>query len=408
MNKNVLTYSFIALLIIFIIVASFILFVEPNREILNKVTDVNDIVVIDNKELNVTYYQGNNLNLDITYGNIIDKIIDIYNNNDDEVIYSIKYVDSTLSNEDILYSVYVSYNDEEYIEAVHDSPLKVNTSLIYNLLIKGHTKNSIKISFKSNHEGNISNIQGKLLVSTNLSSLELFNNTIKKIDNSLDNKIDSLNGIYDKGYYTLNIDSLSFDNDANVSGYILIDAKDISDIKYIYTIYNDKYMIKNTILDNINVLTVDQGYTTTLNEESICYQYDTRIKCSNFNVIHKSSNDDKREFFNGTKEIINTFNKEFNKDDDKTYIYDITTDITNKTNLVGYILKNKDDMYLYIRSNLFMISGYNYNKLGDYDIKSKTIRSYNDSAWNLSANSKKQVCTFSGFNECYDKEGNGI
>ena len=408
MKKYILTYSFVGFLILFIMIASFILFVEPNRELISKPHDTNDIVVIDKKELNVTYYEGSNINIDITYGNIIEKYIDVINNNDDEVVYSLKLIDSTLSNEDLLYSIYIAYDDEEYVPAIEDASLKINSSLVYNLLIKGHSKNSIKILFKSNHENENSNIQGRLVVSSNISSLELFNSTIKKISDTLDDKVDSLNGIYDPGYYILNIDNLSFENDANVKGYILIDAKDISDIKYMYTIFNDKYMIKNNSYPNINVENVDNNYTNTVDENVVCHQYDTRIKCMSFNIIPKSTVDDKKEFFNNSKEVINIFNKEFDKDDNKPYIYDISKDINNTTNLVGYILKNKNNMFLYIRNNIFMISGYDYKKLGDYDIKSKTIRSYNESAWNLSAVNKNKVCSFSGFKECYDKDGNII
>jgi hypothetical protein len=408
MNKNYITYVIISILILFILITSFVLFVEPNIDVLPNIGDTKKVITIDNKGLNVTYYGGDKLDLSLTYGNIFEKYIDIYNNNDEDVTYSIKYIDSNLSNADNIYSVYISYNDEEYIEGVKDVTLTINNSLIYNLLIKGHSKNSIKIVFKSNHENEPSIIKGKLQVSENISQLELFNNTINKINDALEYKVSTLNGIYEKGYYILDINTLTFVNDANVSGYILIDASDISDIKYIYTVYNDKYMVKNNNISNIDVINVDNEYVSTLNEQNLCHLYDTRINCSNFSNIKKSSIDDKREFFNATKDVINKVKELTTSLDDKTYIYNIREDIDNNSRVDGYILVNKENMYLYMKDDLFMISGYNYTKLGDYNIKSTTIRSYNESAWNLSSSDMNKVCSFSGFTECYNKEGNRV
>ena len=402
MNKNVLTYSFIFGLILFIIIGSIILIVDPNKNGNNKLEDLNTNVSIDNKELNVTYYEGNTLDLNISYGNIQDKYIKVTNNNDEDIVYSLKYIDAYLSYDEVTYSIYIKYNEDEYIEAINNSSLKINSSLIHNLIIKGHSNMTIKLVFKSNHEKDLVNIKGILSITEDISSTELFNNTIHNINDSLEDRISKLNGIYQPGYYILNINELSFNNNANISGYILIDAKDISDIKYIYTVYNDKYMVKNNDYKAINIQNRDDSYIGSLTVDVVCHQYNSKITCSSFSSIPKSPSDDKRIFFNKSKNIINEYNN-MKINDDKTYIYDVDQD-----GITGYILINKDSLFLYIKDNLFMISGYNYKKLGDYDIKSKTIRSYNETAWNLSANSKSQVCSFSGFKECYDKEGNKI
>ena len=51
---------------------------------------------------------------------------------------------------------------------------------------------------------------------------------------------------------------------------------------------------------------------------------------------------------------------------------------------------------------LFMVSGYNYKKLGDFDIKSKAIRTYNESAFSLAASDANKACEFSGLNNCFN------
>ena len=401
MNKNVFTYSLIFTLILFIIIGSVILIVDSDNKN-NKVEDVYSKVVINDKELNITYYEGNKIDLNISYGNIMDKYIRIDNTNDEDIVYSLKYVDSHITYDDVTFSAFVKYGEDEYIEAVSNASLKENSSLVHNLIIKGHSYMTIKIVFKSMHENDVVNIKGELAITDNISSMELFNNTIHNINDAIEDRISKLNGIYQVGYYITNINELSFNNDANLSGYVLIDAKDISDIKYIYTVYNDKYMVKNNEYKSINIQNVDSNYVNTLTVDIVCHQYNSKITCSSFSTIPKSASDDKRDFFNKSKTIINEYSN-IKVEDDKTYIYDV-----DQNGITGYVIINKDNLFLYIKNDLFMISGYNYKKLGDFDIKSKTIRSYNETAWNLSAKDKKQACSFSGFNECVDKEGTKV
>ena len=117
--------------------------------------------------------------------------------------------------------------------------------------------------------------------------------------------------------------------------------------------------------------------------------------------VPKSKVNEKKLFYDNSIKVINTIINSFDKDG-KVHIYDISKDIDNETKLVGYILKDDDNMFVYIHNDLFMISGYNYTKLGTYDINSKTIVSYNEVAFNHSASDKQRVCSFSGYEECYD------
>lgn len=49
-----------------------------------------------------------------------------------------------------------------------------------------------------------------------------------------------------------------------------------------------------------------------------------------------------------------------------------------------------------------MVSGYNMTKYGMFSSNSTTVRAYNESAFNLSASSPSVVCSFTGFDECYN------
>ncbi|MBR6072992.1 MAG: hypothetical protein IKP76_01545 [Bacilli bacterium] len=396
MNKKSITLSVICILILFILFASFKLIIEPSIERNYIEPDKTSMVKIDDKELKVTYKEGDTLDVSLTYGNIYTKIINISNDNDQDVTYSLKYTDSNISNDLITYEAFVSYNGVDYTSVLNNKKLIANSSLLHNIVIPKKSDMSIKVVFKSNMENTETIIKGKVVISTNLSTLELYNTTIRNITEALDKKVEDLNGISVKGYYLLNIKDLSFNNGANVSGYILVDSTDISDIKYIYTIFNNKYLIKNTSISDMNIINVDNEYVSSLNKDVICHQYDTRIKCDNFSSIPKNSVNNKQEFFNNIKVVIDEYkNMEIN--DNNNYIYNI-----NKNNIVGYILLNKNDMFIYLRNDMFMVSGYNYKKLGDFDIKSKAIRTYNESAFNLSASDFNKVCEFSGFNNCIE------
>ena len=396
MNKKVITYSILTILVLFILFASFILIIGNSFENVNVILDKLSVVKIDNKEIKAIYKDGDEVDVSLTYGNIYTKEIKVVNKNDQDITYSIKFNDASISNELITYDAQVSYNDVDYTNVLTNKKVEVNGSLLHNLVVPKDESMSIRIIFKSNMENVDSIIKGRVEVTSNLTSLELFSLTINNIDEAIDNKVEDLNGISVKGYYILDINDISFNNDANVSGYVLIDSTDISDIKYVYTIYNNKYMIKNATLNNSIVVNVDDEYSKSLNKDNICYQFDTRIKCNTFNNIPKNPIDNKKVFYNNIKLVIDEYkNKEIY--DDMNYVYTI-----NQNDIVGYIIINKNDMFIYLRDSLFMVSGYNYKKLGDFDIKSKAIRTYNESAFSLAASDANKACEFSGLNNCFN------
>ena len=401
MNRKKRTYIYLFLLTVFILVASFIRVVKNDSGKKEIVNNVNEVVVVNNSELNVIYLNDYDLDVHLTYGNINTQILKIVNNNSVDLPYSIKYIDSVLSNSDVIYDMYISYDEKEYLQVIKDNNLIADSCLKYSLVIPKNSTTLIKIIFKSLHQNDESVIKGHIKVTDNLTSLELFKLSINSLNSALEDKVYKLNGISKKGYYYLDINELSFINDALIKGYIIIDANDISDIKYIYTVYNDKYMINNAEYKNMNISNADVNYINSLNVNKICNQYDTRITCSNFMNVPKSKVNEKKLFYDSSIKVINTIINSFDKDG-KVHIYDISKDIDNETKLVGYILKDDDNMFVYIHNDLFMISGYNYTKLGTYDINSKTIVSYNEVAFNHSASDKQRVCSFSGYEECYD------
>lgn len=407
MKKDKSTYIILTIIVIVLLVFFIRIFIDDDKEEKN-IKVINEQITLNDKKVDVAYQIQKELDITLTYGNIDTKIIKLTNNNDEDIVYALKYSNSYMSNEDIVYDVYVSTNGKDYKELLKEKRLIANTTLIYNIVLGKNSSNYIKIVFKSLHENEETIIKGNIEISDNLSSLELFNISVNNLKDALEDKVVKLNGISTKGYYYLDINNLSFTNDAAIKGYIIIDSEDISNIKYVYTVYNEKYMIKNLEYKNINVMNVDTEYVNSLDETKACSLYDTRIKCSDFMSVPKSARDEKKEFYNNSKKIINQFINEYNKDDDKTYIYDISKDISNDTDIVGYILKNKDDMFIYLRNELYMISGYNYTKLGEYDIKSTTIRSYNTTAFDLAAKDMNTVCIFSGYQECYDKDNNRV
>ena len=79
---------------------------------------------------------------------------------------------------------------------------------------------------------------------------------------------------------------------------------------------------------------------------------------------------------------------------------------------VGYILidnkEGKCEYYLYLTDYYFMVSGYNLTKLGPVLTSNTTIKTYVVDSYNLSSESMGRVCTFSGFSECKEKNGNLI
>lgn len=400
----------IMVLVIFVLVSSLFIFDDKEKTITHSKKEITENVKIDDNTLNITYKDSNMIDTNLTYGNTITKEFKVSNNNDNNIIYSLKFNDSSISNEDVTYSVYESLDGSSYTELKKNESIKKDTFLIYNLIIESKKDNYFKIVFKSNKENTTTTLKGIINVSSNLTESELFIKDINNIQEKLINKIDSLNGINTKGYYIINIADLTNKTESNLFGYILIDASDISSIKYYYTVYNNKYMLYNyKYTSDIKISKNDSSKTSNIDFNSICNNYNNKITCSSFSSIPYSESGGKNAFYNNINTIIDNTKNIFVNKSNLIYVIDVTSDIENNSNIRGYIVidntNNNPEYYLYLTDNLFMISGYNYTKLGNIDINGTTIRSYNEFAFNLSASSKKTSCNFSGFISCVDING---
>ncbi len=100
---------------------------------------------------------------------------------------------------------------------------------------------------------------------------------------------------------------------------------------------------------------------------------------------------------------------DFKGNQKSVYIYDVKKDIENNTNIRGYILvdntPNNPEYYIYLTNDIYMVTGYNITKFGNFKVNSNTIRSYTDTGFNLSSENMLKVCDFSGFSECVNKLG---
>lgn len=165
--------------------------------------------------------------------------------------------------------------------------------------------------------------------------------------------------------------------------------------KYILTDFEFKDNLKKSDLKN---KTNDAVKKVTI--ETIC-RYHTKKECSPFNTLKVNNYGGKDIFTKNIKDVFNNFKNTFNKSDKKVYIANISSN-----NIHGYILVNnkKDapEYYLYLANPVYMVSGYNITKYGMFDENSSAIRAYNESAFNLSASSENTVCSFTGFDECYN------
>lgn len=411
--KKKKTLFIIMVLVIFVLISSLFIFDDKESTITHSKKEITENVKIDEKNLNVTYKDSNMIDTELTYGNTITKEFKVTNNNDISIIYALKFNDSSISNEDVTYSLYESLDGSNYTELKKNESIKGDTFLIYNLIIESNKDNYFKIIFKSNKENTATILKGIINVSSNLTESELFIKDINNIQEKLINKINSLNGINSKGYYIINIADITNKTESNLFGYILIDASDISSLKYYYTVYNTKYMLYNYKHSNdIKISKNDSSKTSNIDFKSICNNYDNKITCSSFSSIPYTENGGKNNFYNNINTIIENTKKIFVDKTNLVYVIDVTSDIENSSNIRGYIVidntNNNSEYYLYLTDNLFMVSGYNYTKLGNIDINGTTIRSYNESAFNLSAANKKTACNFSGFSSCVDINGGVI
>jgi hypothetical protein len=397
----------IVIILIIIILMVSINKLNSNNSSISKTNDIIETIDINESKLEVRYIKGNMIDESIQYGNILTKIIEVTNNTTNDLAYAIRFNESSISNNNLTYyiSESTSLDDNSFINLTDEEYLTETNSLGYNLISPSKSTKYIKIVFKANNEKSDTELKGILNITSNLSEKDIFISNINHIITSLNSKIDELNGINESGIYITNI------NESNYSGYILIDATDISDLKYYLTIYNDKLMVVNINYDTLtksNITSIDTNETNTLNEDIICNNYSSKKTCSNLNTVSYNPKGGRVVFMNLVKEIIDNV-KEIELTSKEVYVLSVKEDINPNTDLEGYILiNNKLDVpeyYLYVHNYLFMVSGYNYTKLGEFNSSSSTIRAYNVTAFNLT-NTKNKVCTFSGFSNCIDKSNN--
>ena len=408
------------LLLIIIIVLIFIYIVNPFEVEIpsfngSKTSDITDIVSLGDDKVEVTYLSGNLIDEKVSFNNTYEKIIKIKNNSKNTISYSLNLTEAKISDDELVYSLEVSTDkDTNYESLVNEKRITGNYTLKYNLGIETNNTLYLKITFKSYNEEEATTLKGKLEVSKNLTKKDVFVNNVTDSYNTLVNKIEDLNGIRWSGYYIIGVNELGL-SDLTINGFIVVDATDISNLKYYFTVYNDSYMLKEykytSGFTKKQVKNIDYGYLGDTSQDSVC-ALSTKKGCSRVLDLTYNEGGSKKEFKQAADEVIETVKKDFNKNKKEIVIYNVQTDIKNNTNVRGYILinntGNEPEYYLYLTNDIFMISGYNLTKLGDFTTTSSSIRAYVESSFNLSAVSAGTVCSFTGFSDCKDINGNII
>ena len=413
MKKNIkLILTGIVLFIVLII--SFVYMKDSVDIKVSKILDVTKDIEIDGKYLKVTYTSGNMIDTNISYNNTLEKNIKVVNHNETIVSYALELYDATISNDELYYTLEATNEvGGKYKTVVDNKIVKGNQTLGYNLAIDPNSTIYLKLTFNAHHQGNPTELKGILNVKTNLTEKDIFIREVNNVDSAIETKLDELNGIGTSGNYIASVDELL--SDTNIKGYVLINAEDISSIEYYYYVYSDKFMLKDfNFTGNVSknaILDIDHGFVNSLNINSVC-QMKGKKNCASFSSLSYNTSGGKKEFENDSKKVIDLVKADFKGSDKKIYIYDVSTDIENPTNVRGFILidntKDNKEYYIYLTNNIFMISGYNMTKYGEFSHDSTTIRAYTESAFNLSSENAKKVCSFSGFSDCVNKEGSTI
>ena len=407
---------FIIVLLSILLVLSCTYYFRANKEeeikpVVSKSQSVIDRKLINKKELTITYFEGNMIDEVIKYGNKVTKLIKIENNNNEKVSFSIKFKESMISNQDVTYYVSYSNNNEVFEKMKSDNnKLLEDQTLYYNLGVEANSSIYFKVDFLANNTTEETTLKGILSIDTNLSDKELFLEDFKIIHEVVKNKVYSVNGIETKGYYTINLTSLSFkDLNYTYRGIVLIDAKDYSLIKYIYNIYNDKVMLLNynydTELKQNLIKKTNKNEIEKINEETVCTSY-TNKECTLFGTLPKSNKKTTKQFTDMVNDILSISKENLSTKtlDTKSYIYDINS-ITSKYNgIKGYIIvdnrNNKKDIYITISDGFYSVLGYNYSKSGEVKERSGTLRMYVELTYNMAAETKEKACNFVSLKDC--------
>lgn len=400
---------------IFVIIILLVLYMsisflnDSKKEKRLKMYDITRNININDLKINVLYKEGNMIDETITYGNIYTKELEITNNNDTDITYSLSIKETNIDNDTLTYSLKASKDKENYTYINKNTNIITDMFLGYNLVIEANTKLYLSVEFKGNTNKTI--LKGIINIGDNLSEKDLFINNVNKIQSEINEKIEKINEITTPGYYLINLNELSSNIYEKYKGYVIINASDISSIKFIYFIYSNKYMLSNytydETLDKTSIQNKDKEIST-LNNETVCSKV-TKDECVNFNKLKYNKKGTKEDFLNNVNDIVSKAEKK-DKSITGTIVYDVKTDIDESSKISGYILYNseKNEYYLYLSNRVFMISGYNITKNGEIKLDGNTIRTYNETAYKLSSENKSTVCTFSGFTNCVDSNGKKI
>lgn len=373
--------------------------------------NVKENITINKMPLEIEYLGGKDIDDNLTYGNISIHEIKLTNNNKSKISFAIYLNDYEISNELVSYDIYYKIKSDASYEVISKDNSIKDDVLLYNITIDEEQELYIKLEFKSNKEGESTSINGTLKVDNNVSENELFIQGINKIQSNIEKKINSLNGISESGYYILDIKSIIDEDTNKFKGLIFIDALDISKPKYYYSVYNDSNMLNDYLYSNNikkgSIESINKEVIANFNMDTICNNH-TKKECKPFDSIKYNSKGDKSEFSSSVEKVINSIKEKHRYNDKRAYVYDID----NSYSLRGYILidntNSKNEYYLYLTNDLYMISGYNITKYGMFNNDSPTIRAYNETSFKLSAESKKKVCEFTGFTECFDANNKKI
>lgn len=407
--KKALFNTIFIIIILLVLYMSISFLNDSKKEKRLKMYDITRNININDLKINVLYKEGNMIDETITYGNIYTKELEITNNNDTDITYSLSIKETNIDNETLTYSLKASKDKENYTYINKNTNIITDMFLGYNLVIEANTKLYLSVEFKGNTDKTI--LKGIINIGDNLSEKDLFINNVNKIQSEINEKIEKINEITTPGYYLINLNELSSDIYEKYKGYVIINASDISSIKFIYFIYSNKYMLSNytydEILDKTSIQNKDKEIST-LNNETVCSKV-TKDECVNFNKLKYNKKGTKEDFLNNVNDIVSKAEKK-DKSITGTIVYDVKTDIDESSKISGYILYNgeKNEYYLYLSNGVFMISGYNITKNGEIKLDGNTIRTYNETAYKLSSENKSTVCTFSGFTNCVDSNGKKI
>lgn len=331
--------------------------------------------------------------------NTIETKMVLKNNSNKELSYSLVLDKS--DSYDYSYIISVSNDDVKYIEVYKEN--KLRKYLGYNLIVEPNKIIYVKIEISSNNK---KVFDGKIKIDKNISYKDLFISNNEKAKSIIDSMIDNNKGFSIPGHYISSLNDLGI---TDISGYILIDSSDLTNIKYNYFTYNDKLMFFNSSsLSKLNIHE-NKGELNNIDFNGLCKLYTNNTSCIDLKNVSINELGTKKDFYNN---VINIYNKvkDKNKKNDKVVIYNVASDINNKTNVMGYILvdntKEEPNYYLYLTNKLYMVTGYNITKNGEINIDGKTIRQYVESAFNISGLDYSTVCKFSGFSGCFDTSEN--